>query len=113
MALGSVLVRAVREWADTAQPDAPSGDGEDVEVDGIVIPEYRQAGAGIARTVAEFILAATPGAPGDLHGRLEAIRGAQPRPEPGAGIARASRGQPLVPPARTPSPERVVTPALM
>ncbi|MFE7113122.1 hypothetical protein ACFU98_42470 [Streptomyces sp. NPDC057575] len=69
-ALGTVLIRAVREWAETAEPDVPDVDGN------IAIPDYRHADMGIARTVATYVLEALSGEPGDLGGRLQAFRAA-------------------------------------
>lgn len=70
--LGTVMIRAVHEWAATAQPDTPEND----DADGIEIPDYRQADMGIARTVAAYVLEAFSGEAGDLTGRLEPFRAA-------------------------------------
>ncbi|MFE7111793.1 hypothetical protein ACFU98_29620 [Streptomyces sp. NPDC057575] len=70
--LADALVRAVREWAETAQPDVPEGDN--AAGDSIVIPDYQEASTGIARTIAQYVLDAYPGEPGDLSGRLAAFR---------------------------------------
>ncbi|MEU4507582.1 hypothetical protein [Streptomyces sp. NPDC024089] len=69
-ALGTVLVRAVCEWAETAEPDVPDVD------DGIAIPDYRHADMGIARTVATYVLEVFSGEPGDLSSRLAPFRAA-------------------------------------
>ncbi|MFE7268543.1 hypothetical protein ACFU9B_42340 [Streptomyces sp. NPDC057592] len=68
--LGTVVIRAVQEWAATAQPDTPETD----DADGIEIPDYRQADMGIARTVAAYVLETFSGEPGDLTGRLDPFR---------------------------------------
>ena len=67
-ALGTVLIRAVREWAETAEPDVPDVD------DGVAIPDYRHADMGIARTFATYVLEVFSGEPGDLGGRLAPFR---------------------------------------
>jgi hypothetical protein len=61
-ALSSVLVRGMREWAQTVRedPDSPG--------------DYTEASEGIARTVADFLLVSLAGPPGDLEPRLEAFR---------------------------------------
>ncbi|MEV2236117.1 hypothetical protein AB0H69_47275 [Streptomyces phaeochromogenes] len=61
-ALSGVLVRGMREWAQTARedPDSPG--------------DYTEASEGIARTIADFLLVSLAGPPGDLEPRLEAFR---------------------------------------
>ncbi|MFD4764276.1 hypothetical protein ACFWOJ_37310 [Streptomyces sp. NPDC058439] len=74
VAITNALVRAVRQWAETAQPDTPEGD--DDASDGIVIPDYREASTAIARTIAQYVLDAYVGEPGDLSARLAPFRAA-------------------------------------
>ncbi|MFE7113200.1 hypothetical protein ACFU98_44365 [Streptomyces sp. NPDC057575] len=65
-ALGGILVRALREWAEKAEPDTDS-DG---------LPDYQHASAGIARAIADYVLAVFTGEDDDLIGRLEPFRAA-------------------------------------
>ncbi|MCX4871110.1 MULTISPECIES: hypothetical protein [unclassified Streptomyces] len=64
--LGGILLRALSQWAESAEPDTDS-DG---------VPDYHHASAGIARAVADYVLATFTGADGDLTGRLEPFRAA-------------------------------------
>ncbi|MFJ4745447.1 hypothetical protein [Streptomyces sp. NPDC088775] len=66
-ALATALTTGVREWAQSAQPEALGrGDSEPAA--------YRAASMGIARTVGRFLLEAVGGEPGDLTGRLQHFR---------------------------------------
>ena len=59
-AVSGVLVRAMQKWAQTAEPDLPD-DGS------LELPwDYSHASQGIARTIANYLLATTSGTPGNL-----------------------------------------------
>ncbi|MER5617563.1 hypothetical protein [Streptomyces sp. NPDC002215] len=66
-ALATALTTGVREWAESAQPDALGRGNSNPAA-------YRTASAGIARTIGRFLLEAVGGEPGDLTGRLQHFR---------------------------------------
>ncbi|MFG2351829.1 hypothetical protein [Streptomyces phaeochromogenes] len=67
-AVSGVLVRAMQEWAQTAEPDLPENGSTELPWD------YTHASEGIARTIGNYLLTTTSGTPGDLTPRLEAFR---------------------------------------
>ncbi|MDQ0955925.1 hypothetical protein QFZ24_009934 [Streptomyces phaeochromogenes] len=67
-AVSGVLVRAMQEWAQGAEPDLPEDGSPELPRD------HSHVSEGIARTIASYLLATTSGTPGDLSPRLDAFR---------------------------------------